>query len=409
MGSFNIIICGGGLAGLACAIGLTKKGHKVTVLEASPELGEVGAGIQIPPNAVRVLSEYGILDKFTPIVTKPKSLVVRRYDTGEVLSTTPFDPHTTDTYGYPYFVIHRADYLKILYDSAIESSVHVIMNARVDKVDVETTTVILTTGEQYTADLIIGADGIRSKVRDTAVVTDETVLPLPSAHCAYRATIPRDVMLADPLIAHLMTDVNSNCWIGYRRHIMAYPIRNGEMYNMVLVNPGQAPVGKWNVAGDLEEMRNHYKTYDPVVQRLLSHVTSTLQWVLADMPKLPRWVKGNVALIGDAAHAMLPYLAQGAAQAIEDGATLISELDAIDTVDEIPAALVKYQKRRVIRAQTIQAGARNVGDTWHLPDGDEQVERDAKMKARDDDNPSKWANQGFQQWLFGWNAFTNEY
>ncbi|EMG45257.1 Salicylate hydroxylase (Salicylate 1-monooxygenase), partial [Candida maltosa Xu316] len=170
----------------------------------------------------------------------------------------------------------------------------------------------------YTADLIIGADGIRSKVRDTAVVTDETVLPLPSAHCAYRATIPRDVMLADPLIAHLMTDVNSNCWIGYRRHIMAYPIRNGEMYNMVLVNPGQAPVGKWNVAGDLEEMRNHYKTYDPVVQRLLSHVTSTLQWVLADMPKLPRWVKGNVALIGDAAHAMLPYLAQGAAQAIED-------------------------------------------------------------------------------------------
>lgn len=406
--SFDIIICGGGLAGLACAIGLVKSGHRVIVLEASRELSEVGAGIQIPPNAVRILKEYGIFDKFNNVITKPKSIVIRRYENGQILNATPLDPEMTDKYGNPYLLIHRADYLKILYDLAIEFGVEIKTNSRVLKVDEKTKTVTLKNGDKYTGDLIIGADGIKSNVRDTAVVTEETVLPLPSSYCAYRVTIPGDIMNSDPMISHLMKDIKSNCWIGYRRHIMAYPIKNGTLYNMVLIHPGQAAIGVWNEPADLNEMKNHFKNWDPIIQKLLSYVDdNSLKWVLADMPRLPRWVKGNIALIGDAAHAMLPFLAQGAAQAIEDGATLINELNKINKIEEIEQALINYQKRRMIRVQTIQIGARNIGETWHLPDGDEQIERDIKMKAKEEHNPNKWSDNEFQHWLFGWNAFTD--
>ncbi|KAK6205239.1 salicylate hydroxylase [Scheffersomyces amazonensis] len=407
--SFNVIVVGGGIGGLAAAIGLKRKGHNVTILEGSSSLSEVGAGIQMPPNSIRILKEYGIYERFVPYVTKPKNIILKRFDTGAALSTTPLDPDMTDVYGYPYLLIHRYDYQKILFEAATDLGIEYKLNTRIDRVDDATATIYAEDGTTYTADLIIGADGIRSRVRDTAVVNDETVLPSPSGNCAFRATVSKEDMLADPVIAHLMTDINSNCWIGYRRHVMAYPIRNGEMYNIVMSHPGQASVGKWNEPGDVEEMRAHYKNFDPVVRQLLTHVKTVLKWVLADLPMLPRWVSehGHVLLIGDAAHAMLPYLAQGAAQAIEDGATLAEELDKATSASDIPEVLKKVQKRRKRRVETIQAGARKNGHIWHLPDGDEQEERDALMAARDGHSPDQWSDREFQQWLFGWNAFTD--
>jgi salicylate hydroxylase len=409
--SFNVVVCGGGIGGLACGIGLAQHGHNVTVLESATALNEVGAGIQIPPNSVRILDAYGVKEKVEAVVTKPKAINLRRYETGEILNATPLDPRMTETYGYPYWLIHRADYQNILYDAAVENGVRVLRGCRVDTVDEQAATVTLTDGQVFKGDLIIGADGIRSRVRDTAVVTEEKVLPTASSNCAYRATVPAEEMLADPVVAHLMTDVNSNCWLGYRRHVMAYPIRNGQMYNIVMSHPGQASVGKWNEPGDVEEMRNHYKNFDPIVRQLLTHVKSVLKWVLADMPTLPRWVSksGQVALIGDAAHAMLPYLAQGAAQAIEDGACIAALLDECTSAADIPAVMNKYQKRRKRRVETIQRGAQANGQIWHMPDGEEQQERDAYMKTSplDKKHPNQWSDPVFQKWMFGWNAFTD--
>lgn len=405
--SLNIVIVGAGLGGLAAAIGLTQKGHTVTVLEGAHALGEVGAGIQVPPNSVRILKEYGIFSEFDKVVTRPNNIVLRRYDTGAALSTTHLAPRMTELYGNPYLLIHRADYQQILYDAAIKQGIEVKFGARVADVDPEAPLVTLEDGTLYSADLVVGADGIKLRVRDLAVVTEEVVEPFPLTNCAYRATISRADMLADPEVAHLMEDVNLNCWIGYRRHIMAYPIRNGELYNMVMSHPGRAPVGKWNVPGDLEEMKHHYRNFDPVVQRLLTKVKLVLKWTLADLPQLPRWVSelGKVVIIGDAAHAMLPYLAQGAAQALEDGATLAAML-----TEDAPLSQITHQweRRRKRRVETIQQGARKNGHIWHLPDGEEQEERDRQMAATTDkENPDQWADAKFQQWLFGWNAFTD--
>jgi salicylate hydroxylase len=411
---FDIVVCGGGLGGLGAAIGLTLKGHKVTVMEAAEQLNEVGAGIQVPPNSSRILDQYGVYEEFQKTVTVPRHIQLRRYNTGEILDATPLHPRMTDEYGYPYWLIHRADYQNILYERCVELGVEIRNGCRVDYVNQDDVTVHLTSGEVVKADLVVGADGIRSRVRDSAVVPEEEVKPAKSTNCAYRATVPRDVMMIDELLAPLMTDVNCNCWLGYRRHIMAYPIRNGELYNIVMSHPGEAAVGRWNEPGNPEEMRTQYKDWDPVVCRLLTKVNDdVLKWVLADMPMLPRYTSasGRVIILGDAAHAMLPYLAQGAAQAMEDGACLSTLLDKCNSIDDIPTATKEYERKRKKRTEAVQEGARKNAQIWHLPDGESQEERDEEMKNAASkreagiQNPNQWSDPTLQNWLFGWNAF----
>ena len=171
--------------------------------------------------------------------------------------------------------------------------------------------VTLQDGTTLFADLIVGADGIRSKTRDTAVQSDDVVEPRPSSNCAFRATIPAAIMNADPDLSRLM-DSQYDCWIGYRRHVMAYPIRHGQMYNIVMSHPGKATIGKWNEPGDVKEMRDHYKDFDPVVRKFLGRIENCTKWTLAELPQLSRWVSksGKVVVIGDAAHGMLQYLGQ---------------------------------------------------------------------------------------------------
>ncbi|KAI9482732.1 MAG: hypothetical protein EXX96DRAFT_647567 [Benjaminiella poitrasii] len=418
--TLDVIIVGGGLGGLATAIAVKRAGHNVIVLEGAKQLSEVGAGIQVPPNTSRVLDAWGLLDRFKPKVAWPSKINMRRYSTGEVIGSTPLKPTMIERYGYPYFLIHRADYLQLLYDAAMEIGVSVILDARVDSVDDTSVTVTLESGTVYKGDLIVGADGIRSKVRLT-VIPDEVILPKKSTNCAYRATVPVEVMRADPKIAHLMDDLNSNCWIGYRRHIMAYPMRDGQLYNLVMSHPGEAAVGQWNEPGNLDEMKHHYHKFDPAIQRVLEKVSGCLKWTLADLPVLSQWVSpsGRIVLIGDAAHAMLPYLAQGAAQSIEDGATLGVLLSNVQSTDEIPELLHLFEKIRRPRAERIQKGSLDNADIWHMPDGDDQIARDKAMKAEVEvpsnrkeevknvnqlENPNQWSDPNFQPWLFGHDA-----
>jgi len=300
-----------------------------------------------------------------------------------------------------------------LYDAAKEAGVTILLGSPIERVEEgeDSPSVVLKDGQQFKADVVVGADGIRSKTRRS--ILKENIEAINSRNCAYRATVPAKIMNSDPVIAHLMTDINSNCWIGHERHIMAYPIRNGELYNLVMSHPGQASVGRWNEPGDLEEMKKHYCNFDPIAQRVLEHVDSCLKWKLAYLPSLTKWVgdSGRVVLIGDAAHGMLPYLAQGAATAIEDGAALAECLDRVEDVSDIPTILQAFQAIRKPRCEAISLGARANGDIWHMADGPEQAQRDFEMKQEMNHsspqgvmNPNKWSDKDFQPWLFGYDT-----
>lgn len=354
----------------------------------------------------------------------PQHFAFRRYATGQVLGTTPLHPHLSEKYGSPYWLIHRADFQALLFDAAKALGVEIRLGCYVESIDVSGPTVKLATGETLTGDVVIGADGIRSRTRE-AILGAKNVEPNPAANCSYRATVPVEIMSADEDIAHLMTDINANCWIGPDHHIMAYPIRQGAMYNLVLSHPGGvAAAGQWNEPGNLEEMRDHYKDFEPVIRKVLTKVQSCLNWKIADLPDLPTWVSenGTVALLGDAAHAMVPFLAQGAAQAIEDGACLAECLARARTAADLPDLLRAYESIRKPRAERVQKGTRDSSHVWHLPDGPAQEERDrafAVMAAavRDEEsdaaldraNPNSLSSKNFQPWLFGHDeiAWTN--
>lgn len=291
----------------------------------------------------------------------------------------------------------------------------VLLNSHADKVEESGPRVFLSSGEVLKADVIVGADGIRSRTR-ACVLGGDDASPTASSNCAFRATVPRDVMLANPVTHHLMNDVLANCWIGYQKHIMAYPIRGGQLYNLVMSHPGHASVGKWNEAGNMLEKKQHYRTFDPAILAVLENVDSCLKWELADLPALPTWVssQSRVVLIGDAAHSMLPYLAQGAAIATEDGASLAECLSRATEAEAIPKALAIFHNIRKPRCETIQALSRTNGDIWHLPDGPEQNQRDQFMtgmtgKTRSESGtsaqkPNRWSDNQLQPWPFGYDV-----
>lgn len=222
-------------------------------------------------------------------------------------------------------------------------------------------------------------------------------------------------MTADPILKPLIENPAANCWIGDEGHIMAYPIRNGSLYNFVMCHPGSVAIGKPNEPASLDAMRERYSTWDPIITRLINLVPECLKWQNAEIEKLETWISksGKVVLIGDASHGMVPYMAQGAAMAIEDAVTLAECLDRARDADKIPALMEHFLNIRRDRCYLILDGARNNGAIWHLPDGPQQQERDERMRCGPQkqvsdegaENPNKWSDPKFQPWMFGYDAY----
>ncbi|ODQ50934.1 FAD/NAD(P)-binding domain-containing protein [Saitoella complicata NRRL Y-17804] len=419
----TILIIGAGIGGLALGTSLSLSGHAVRILEAAPEIGEVGAGIQVAPNLSRILDRWGLLSELKTkggaVMLERNSL--RRWEGGEELGTAELMPGVGEKYGAPLMVAHRADLQRVLLNGALRAGCELLTDHRVTDIDLAGTRVQLSTGEWITADTILAADGIRSPTRHAlSLLLSTPDRPLPTGDAAYRVLIPRTQMLQDPELSVLINQNVGIRWMGPGRHIMAYPIKGGEVYNMVLLHPdtSSTPTAEsWTQRGSKAEMLAHYAAWNPTVTKLLNMVPEgeVMEWTLNSHAELAHWVYNNTALVGDACHPMLPYVAQGAAQAVEDAAVLSTCLNLIEKKVDIPDALKVYERLRLPRASAIQRSAATTRAALHLPDGPEQRLRDAQIREASSQahmdstaagggakkNPDMWGDRAWQEFMWG--------
>ncbi len=382
------LVVGAGIGGLSAACTLRAAGLQVTVLEQAPELGEVGTGLQIGPNASRIILRLGLADAINPHVLVTQESIRRRWEDGSLLARTELGDSAIADFGAPYWHLHRADLHAVLHRAATDpdrpgspATVHTDSRVtEVDDSDPARPAVITADGRRFDADVVIGADGIKSCVRDAVDAPTEI---LSSGDMAYRTLIRGDRVGADPRTAWLLDRPAANFWLGHDHHLVVYPIRDFTALNVVAVVPVTPEV---DAAGRTEEpaesMRSAYTGWDETVGALLAKSEDTvIGWALNYQTPHTNWVKGSIALLGDACHAMLPYFSQGASQAIEDAAVLAEELGGTDR-HAIPAALQRYQDRRAEHAGVVQKGALGNRDLFHLPDGPDQQARDERFKAK---------------------------
>jgi salicylate hydroxylase len=381
---WDIIIIGAGIGGLAAATSIAQKtSHRIQILERSPELTEAGAGIQITPNASRIFRQWGFEDGFVKIATVPDYMDIRRYATNETIGLVPANVQNYASDGAPHWLVHRIEYQQTLAKAARSLGVVLTFDTKVLHIDSDSL-VIQTDKQQYTADLIIGADGIHSRTRRSIPSLN---LPLTRAvNFVYRTLIPRAAMLTHPSTTAMINDANQISWAGHTRHIIGYPISNGNFYNLVLVIPdpnSTAPLARYNEPASLQEMQAEFSSgWHESVTTTLSLAESCTKWTLAETPSLPTWrsENGRVVLLGDAAHAMTPHAAQGAAMTIEDAEVLGLCIAKCKSVDDIPHATGAYEQIRKERCERVQEIARDNATTFSMADGGEQEGRDEKLR-----------------------------
>ncbi|KAL7625889.1 hypothetical protein AAE478_005113 [Parahypoxylon ruwenzoriense] len=399
--SLNVLVVGAGLGGLAAGLALQTDGHKVRIIDAVPEFAEAGAGIRVPPNSSRLLLRWGVdLEKMKKSVSRRYHFV--RWKDGSTMVKLPFD-NIVETHGAPYYLVHRADLHEALLTAARYAGVEVLNHKRVVSYDFEVPSATTQEGEVFTADLVIGADGIKSIARP--LLTGKPDIPRDTGDVAYRILIPGEKLLANPDLADLITDPCTTSWCGPDAHLVGYPIRNGELYNIVVcaTSYNETTDEVWVIKGDNGELCTRFAGWEHRVQKLCSLTGDFMKWRLCDLPDLTRWVhpSGKAVLLGDSCHPMLPYLAQGAAQSFEDAAALRQCL-ALDI--DLKSALDRYETTRRPRATLVQAKTREHQYILHIDDGEEQRLRDQRLQINGDENPVFWGYDERRKWLFSHDA-----
>ncbi|HEX3709026.1 MAG TPA: 3-hydroxybenzoate 6-monooxygenase [Pseudolabrys sp.] len=352
------LISGGGIGGLVTAYALAQAGFPVRVFEQSAEFREVGAGIQLGPNIFRALEKIGLKTEILADAHRPPAQEMRDALTGKLITHIPLGDEFSARFGnQPYAVTHRADIHGTFLKACQSSNLITLENARrVDGYEDHGghVTVTLDNGERVEGRALVACDGMWSKIRER-IVGDGS--PRVSGHIAYRAVLRRDEVPEDLWRPDVVL------WAGPRTHFVHYPLRRAELYNLVAVFHSDHYEEGWNATGAKDVMWQHFKMQVPQVTRLLERIDTWRMWVLCDREPVKNWSKGRVVLLGDAAHPMLQYLAQGACMATEDAVVLAEKVAA--QPDDLPAAFRAYEQARYLRTARTQVMARVYGEFYH--------------------------------------------
>ena len=386
-----VLISGGGIGGLAAALALVRQGFQVQVFEQATEIGEIGAGIQLSPNAFHAFDALGVGEKarsravYTDCAVMHDAIdeyEVARFETGAAFR---------QRFGNPYAVIHRVDIHTSLLEGAMETGrVELFTSTRIEKVEQDTThktvTAIDQNGKRRTGLALIGADGGKSAVR-AQYVNDQ---PRVTGHVVYRAVVD-ECEFPDDLKWNA-----ASIWVGPNCHLVHYPLRGGEQYNVVVTFHSRQQEA-WGVTdGSKEEVQSYFGSICPKARQLIGLPKSWRRWATADRDPIGTWVFGRVAILGDAAHPTTQYMAQGGCMALEDAVTLGEALRACR--NDWDAALALYEKSRVTRTARIVLSAREMGRLFHVS-GVERLVRNSLWKGR-----SQQRYYDALEWLYGWNV-----
>jgi salicylate hydroxylase len=390
----SIAIIGGGIGGLTAALSLLQAGFDVHVYEQARALREVGAGIVISPNATRVLHRLGLAEPLSRLGVRPREWHQRRWDDGRILLRAELAEAAVSAFGFPHYQSHRADTQMMLANALPPERLHTgyRLTGLVDRghcVEAQ-----FDNGKHITVDALVGADGIHSVVRNVLFGPDK---PRFTGCIAYRGLVPAE------RLRHLDLDVTMEVWMGPGKHFVHYFVQSQRLMNFVCLIEQESWLGEsWTDRGDVADALAAYAGWHPQVRSIIEAVDETFVWGLFDRAPLSRWSVGRVTLLGDACHPMLPFMAQGSAQAIEDGATLAAVLTKVDS--DIPEALRAYEAIRLPRTSRIQAQAAANKIRFHLPDGPQQRERDAEMASGNTD----WSTSAIA-WVWGHDAAAIEH
>jgi salicylate hydroxylase len=387
----KILIAGAGLGGLAAASSLMKAGHKVEVYEQAPKLGEVGAGIQVSANAMHVLRDLGLEPAIRKNGVQPGAYVFRLHDTGEVLQRFSLAAEHERIHGAPYTQMHRADFHEMLAAKAREFDPSVVhLNKRVSGFTETASGITLhfDDGTSATGDLLVGADGLKSAVRrqmfGDAVATY-------TGDAAWRITVP-----VERISPQLRLEKAMSLFLGPGGHSVCYYLREGQLINFVgCVETDDVAEESWTVRFPWQRLKDDYVGWHPAVQAIIDAADkdACYRWSMHARPPTHNWSTQRVTLLGDSAHPTLPYLAQGAAMAIEDGAVLARALAMSETV---PAALNLYQRNRIARTARIVEQSTANRALFHLRSVEEMRAAFAKRNEGADRN----------NWLYSYNPLT---
>lgn len=358
----HVLIAGGGIGGLGAAAALLQRGIDVDVYEQAPELKEVGAGIQISPNGNKVLDALGVFQPLKEVSCDPVRKEFRLWNTGKPWPMFSLGKSVIERYGYPYLTVYRPDLHQALADrvrALKPGAIHLDSPVAGCEQDGARATLVLRDGRRVSADALVGGDGVHSVVRNTLWGKTD---PEFSGMVAWRGLIPMQA-----LPEHMRQPVGST-WIGPRGHVVSYPLHRSKYMNFVATIEGKtwdAPAA--SAPGTVAECLADFAGWHEDVQTMIRASPSLLKWALARREPIPQWTQGRITLLGDAAHATLPFLAQGAVHSLEDGTVLARCLEGVDNAG-VPAALQRYERARIGRTSRMVRGATETTERFHSPE-----------------------------------------